>query len=57
MSEIKEGAVVALSANDMYAPSMTVGKIKDGKAECLWFVGKELRRAHIPVAALKFLRE
>jgi len=57
MTEIKEGAVVGLTANHMYAPAMTVAKIKDGKAECLWFVGKEIRRAHIPLAALKYLRD
>jgi len=57
MSDIREGAIVALTANDMYAPVMTVGKIEDGKAECLWFVGKELRRAHIPLGALRCLKD
>lgn len=56
MREIKAGAIVTLTANDMYAPLMTVGAIKDGEAECLWFVGKELRIATMPIAALALHR-
>jgi uncharacterized protein YodC (DUF2158 family) len=55
VSEIKEGDVVAL-VSDTTGSRMAVGGIKDGKAECLWFVGKELRRAHIPLLALKKMR-
>ncbi len=58
MTEIKEGCVVALKASG--GPSganMTVGEIKDDKAECYWFVAKELRSAQIPVCALVYLHE
>lgn len=57
MDEIKEGAIVALASDGVYGPQLTVGKITNGKAECLWFEGKKLRRAHIPIAGLKYLRE
>jgi len=53
MDGIKEGDVVGLTVNDMYAPRMAVGTIEDGYAECYWFVGKELKQARISVVALK----
>lgn len=55
MNEIKEGDVVML-ASASTGPSMTVAKIKVGLAECLWFSGRDLKQAHIPVVALKKMK-
>lgn len=57
MTEIKEGCVATLVSDHVYAPCMTVGKIKDGEAKCFWFRDKELKIAHIPVAALRLAKE